>query len=73
MCFTEESYPFVIEPKFSISGSTIEITPKFNGTQISFVLDSSITDLLGFNSGALYEKHNLSQNPVVFPHLIKSF
>ena len=63
---TKENYPFIVKPNFSTLGSIIESKPDFIGTQISFVYKDSIRDLLGFDSIAMYEKYNLSQNPVDF-------
>ena len=60
--YTEANYPFKIKPNFSTLGSFIEISPQ--GPIISFMFDDSIRDLLGFNARTVYEKHNLSPNPV---------
>ena len=60
--YTEANYPFTIKPNFSTLGSIIEISPK--GPIISFMFDDSKRDLLGFNARTLYEKYNLSPNPV---------
>ena len=62
--FAEENYPFVIKPRFSTLGSFIEIKPNFIGSQISFLPDDSIRNLLGFDADTLYEKYSLSPNPV---------
>ena len=60
--FTEANYPFKIKPNFSTLGSIIEISPQ--GLIISVMFIDSIRDLLGFNARKLYEKYNLSPNPV---------
>ena len=60
--FTSTDYPFLIKPNFSTLGSIIEITNEKSA--ISFIPDDSIRDLLGFNKTSLYEKYNLSPNPV---------
>ena len=60
--YTENNYPFKIKPNFSILGSIIEILRQ--GPIISFMFDDSIKDLLGFHAFTLYEKYNLSTNPV---------
>ena len=62
--FREENYPFVIKPNFSTVGSFIKIKPKLIGTPISFFHDGRIRDLIRFDSVVIYEKCNLSQNPV---------
>ena len=60
--FTLEEYPFLIKPNFSTLGSIIEISNEESA--ISFIPDDSIRDLLGFNKTSIYEKYNLSPNPV---------
>ena len=60
--YTEANYPFTIKPNFSTLGSIIEISTQ--GPVITFVPDDSIRDLLGFNKSTIYEKYNLSPNPV---------
>ena len=60
--FTEANYPFTIEPKFSTLISVIEIATQ--GPIISFMFDDSIRSFLGFHTITLYEKYNLSPNPV---------
>ena len=60
--YTEANYPFKIKPIFSTLGSIIEISTQ--GPIITFVPDDSIRDLLGFNKTTIYEKYNLSPNPV---------
>ena len=60
--FTLEEYPFSIKPNFSTLGSIIEISNEESA--ISFKPDDSIGDLLGFNKTTIYEKYNLSPNPV---------
>ena len=60
--FIEAKYPFTIKPSFSTLGSIKE-----NSRQeplINFTPDDSIRDLLGFNPGTIYEKFDLSSNPV---------
>ena len=61
---TEENYPFVIKPNFSTLGSLMKIEPKFHRHSNWFPLDDSIRNVLGFDAVTLYEKYNLSQNPV---------
>ena len=60
--FTSENYPFKIRPNFSTLGSIIEISNEESA--ISFRPDDSIGSLLGFNKRTIYEKYNLSDNPV---------
>ena len=60
--FTLEEYPFLIKPNFSTLGCIIEFSNEESA--ISFFPDDSIRDLLGFNKTSIYEKYNLSQNPV---------
>ena len=60
--YSENEYPFTRKPNFSTLGSIIEITPP--GPIISFMVDDSIRDLLGFHAITLYEEYNLSPNPV---------
>ena len=60
--YTEVNYPFKIKPNFSTLRSIIEISPQ--GPRISFMFDDSIRDLLGFHAITIYEKNNLSPNPV---------
>ena len=45
-CFTVKKYPFLIKPTFSTSGSITEIKQSVIGSQISFVHDDSLRDLL---------------------------
>ena len=59
--YFESIYPFTIKPNFSTLGSTIEISTE--GPVITFALDNSIRDLLGFNKTTIYEEYNLSPNP----------
>ena len=60
--YTEANYPSTIKPNFSTLGSIIKIPPQ--GPIISFMFNDSIKDLLGFHAITLYEKYNLSTNPV---------
>ena len=60
--YTEANYPFKIKSKFSTLGSIIEISSQ--GPVISFMFDDSLKDLLGFHAITLFEKYNLSTNPV---------
>ena len=60
--FTTSDYPFLIKPKFSNLGCIIEVSNEESA--ISFKPDDSIRDLLGFNKTSIYEKYNLSPNPV---------
>ena len=60
--YTEIKYPFTIKPNFSTNGSILEISTQ--GPVITFIPDDSIRDLLGFNKTTIFEKYNLSQNPV---------
>ena len=62
MHFTSENYPFKIKPNFSTLGSIIELSNQESA--ISFRPDDSIGSLLGFNKRTIYEKYNLSDNPV---------
>ena len=50
------------KPNFSTLGSIIEFSNQ--GPIITFEPDVSIRVLLGFNKTTMYEKNNLSQNPV---------
>ena len=69
--FTEANYPFTIKPKISTLGSILEISPQ--GPVISFMVDDSFSDLLGFDAITLYEEKNLSPNPVDFLSIDKIF
>ena len=60
--YTEANYPITIKPNFSTLRSIIEISPQ--GPILSFMIDGSIKDLLGFNTRTLYEEYTLSNNPV---------
>ena len=60
--FTLEEYPFLIKPNLSTLGFIIEISNEESA--ISFIPDDSIRTLLGFNKTSIYEKCNLSPNPV---------
>ena len=60
--FTTSDYPFLIKPNFSTLGPFIEIPNEESA--ISFSPDDIIRDLLGFNKTTIYEKYNLSPNPV---------
>ena len=60
--FTTTDYPFLIKPNFSTLGSIIEISNEESA--ISFIPDDSIRDLLILNKTSIYEKYNLSPNPV---------
>ena len=60
--YTEANYPFTIKPSFSTLGSIIKIPPQ--GALISFMLDDSIGDLLGFDARTIYEEYTISSNPV---------
>ena len=60
--FTEDTYPFVIKPKFSTLGSIVEISNEESA--ILFKPSDSIGSLLGFNKRTIYEEYNLSDNPV---------
>ena len=60
--FNLEDYPFLIKPNFSTLGSIIEIHNEESA--ISFIPNDSIRDLLGFNKTSIYEKNNLSPEPV---------
>ena len=46
--FTQAKYPFRMEPKFSILGYNIKISPQ--GPINSFMYDDSIRDILGFHA-----------------------
>ena len=60
--YNESDYPFQIKPDFNTLGSIIEISPQ--GSVISFSPDDSIGNLLGFSKTTIYEKYNISPNPV---------
>ena len=60
--FITSDYPFLIKPNFSTLGCIIEISNEESA--ISFIRDNSIRDLLGSNKTSIYEKYNLSPNPV---------
>ena len=60
--FTETTYPFKIKPNFSTLGSIVEISNQESA--ISFRSEDSIGSLLGFNRRTIFEKYNLSDNPV---------
>ena len=60
--FTTSDYPFLIKPNFSPLGCIIEISNEESA--ISFTPDDGIRDLIGFNKTTIYEKYNLSPNPV---------
>ena len=60
--YSEDEYPLTKKPKFSTLGSIIELSPQ--GPVISFVLNDSIRNLLGFHETILYKEYNLSPNPV---------
>ena len=69
--YSENEYPFTIKPNFSTLGSIIEISPQ--GPKISFVYNDKIRNLLGFCETILYQKYNLSSNPVDIYPLIRIF
>ena len=60
--YTEPNYPFTIKPNFSTLGSIITVSTQ--GPIITFVPEDSTRELLGFNKTTIYEKCNLSPNPV---------
>ena len=60
--YSEANYPYTLKRNFSTFGSFIEIFTQ--GPVITFVPDDNIRDLLGFNKTTIYEKNNLSPNPV---------
>ena len=60
--FTSENYPFKIKPNFSTLGSIVELSNEESA--ISFKPSDSVGNLLGFNKRTIYEKYNLSDNPV---------
>ena len=62
--FTEQSNTFLIKPNFTTFGSIIKFKSNFIGTQINFVHDDSLRDLLVFNEEVIYEKYNKSGHPV---------
>ena len=55
---------FFDETNFTTLGSIKEIKLLFVGSQISFVHDNSLRDLLRFDPVVIYEKSNLSPKPV---------
>ena len=54
--------PIHLNQIFSAHASIIETSR--HETLFSFTPDDSVRDLLGFNGSTIYEKHNLSTNPV---------
>ena len=60
--YIESDYLLTIKPNFSTLGSKTEKSSK--RSVITFVPDDSTRDLLGFNKTTIYEKNNLSPNPV---------
>ena len=60
--FTTSDYPFLNKPNFSTLGCFIEISNE--ELAISFTPGDCIRDLLGPNTTTIYEKYNLSPNPV---------
>ena len=62
--FTTENYSYIFKPKFWTFGSIIETQPNFVGSQISFVHDVSIQNLLVFKPAVFYKKYCLSLTPV---------
>ena len=69
--YTEANYPFTIKPNFSTLGSIIEMSAQ--GPVVTVVPHDSIRDLLGCNKTTIYEKYNLSQNPVDFLSFVNIF
>ena len=59
---TEEDYPYLIKTNFSTLCSIIQFS--IRGPLFSFVHDASIRDLFFFDPVVVYEKYNLSRNPV---------
>ena len=55
--YSENEYPFTIKPNFSTLGSINQIQP--HGPIVSFRIDDSVRDLLGFIARTLYEEYNL--------------
>ena len=72
-CFTEAKYPYFIKPDFSLSDSNKENSSNATGSEISFVHDDSIRDLLGFDSVVKNQKYTLSPNPVDIISFDKKF
>ena len=60
--FTEAEYAFTIKPNFLTRRPFIEISEQ--GPLFSFRTNDSIRNLLGFNATTIYEKYNLSHNPL---------
>ena len=60
--FTEADYSFTIKTNFSTFSSTTQISRR--ELSISFLLDDSIRDLLGFNALTILEEYKLSPDPV---------
>ena len=52
--YSENNYPFTIKPNFSTLGSTVELSQ--TGPVISFVMENSIGQLLGFDETILYNE-----------------
>ena len=62
--FTAGKDPFLFKPNFSTLGSIIEIEPNFMGTQISFIHDNRVGDIIGLDSVVNFYKPILSHKPV---------
>ena len=60
--YSESNYPFNIKLNLSTLGSIMEIYQ--TGPIISFVKETSIGKLLGFDETIFYNKYNKSNNPV---------
>ena len=52
--YSENNYPFTIKPNFSTLGSIVELSQ--TGPIISFVMENSIGQLLGFDETILYNE-----------------
>ena len=60
--YNENDYPCTIKPNFSTLGSIMEISPQ--RPLISFVLNDSTRNLLGFHETIIFKEYHLSPNPV---------
>ena len=60
--YSETNYPITMKPNFSALGSILEISQ--TGPIVSFVIEDSIRNLLGFDETFLFIDSNLSSIPV---------
>ena len=71
--FTEANYPFTIKPNFSLLGSIIAFSTNITGSQIAFIPDDIIRDLLWFKQVIIHEEYNVSVYPVDKLYFVKLF